>query len=422
MNLKMKLASILLIIFSVLPHLNAQKCFLEGSITSHENITRRGMIDYRNWKFNPRVIKFLPGDDDIALTHDPSTIKTFTVNNEKFISELVSIDRTPETYDQLKYDARGVIIYQQVFLRVLVEGATSLYCFNDQNSGMHFYVKKGSEGKITELKQYHAIADIEGEVEVVLKDEYKDQLAGIMSDCSMILPLVHLADYNKKDLTGLVEEYNKCMNTGIDYIAEIPSYDLEFSLLAGVSLFSIDFRSTVEKDLTAAEFSYSINPSASIGLNIVFPFARKTFSIYNELGISYYRSAADVLWYENENEYENVKINLGAVNLQLLTAIKYTYPARGVRPFAYAGMVNIFSTGIRNDKTSVSYFYGNENIHDSEAIPGYRQYSPGLAAGIGVKYRNTAIDIRYERPSRITNAIEVESGINIVFLLFSYSF
>ncbi|HCC69992.1 MAG TPA: hypothetical protein DEQ09_02410 [Bacteroidales bacterium] len=418
----LKLITLLFFLFIRITFLVAQTYYIQGCIVNNNNEEISGLIDYRDWKFNPGTIKFIPGDDNIPLTYDPFTLRSFTVNNEKFISETVSVERIPESYDELKYDRKREISEEEVFLKVMVEGETSLFYYNEEKSGRHFYIKKGRGGEIIELKQYNAIVEIEGNEEVVVKDEYKDQLAGIMRDCSMILPLVHLADYSMKDLIELTDEYNKCMKSEVDYIAKLPSYEFELSLSAGPAAFFIDFYGSGSQDLTAAEFPVSIKPGVAVGLNIIFPFARKTLSSYNELGIGIYRTTAEVLWYVSKNDYENVEIGIGAANISLLTAIRYTYPAPGFKPFLYAGLVNMYSPAITNDKTSVVHFFTTDTENISEAIPGYRRYSPALAAGIGMRYKKIGIDLRYQRPGSISNKINVDSRINNVFLFFSYSF
>lgn len=402
--------------------LGAQKLYLEGAISENENLTRPGLIDYRDWNYNPELIKFIPGGDNIPLTFSPSTITSFSVNNECFISAEVSIDRTPAKMDELLIDGQRVIAVENVFLRVLVDGETDLYYYNERQSGKHFYIRENPGGEIIELERYNTIVDIEGRKKLVTKDDYKDQLENIMRDCRMIVPLVHLADYSSEDLTELVREYNKCMGREVEYIADLPSVEYQVRISAGISAFHLDFFGSGSRDLAAAKFPVNVKPAAAVGLAIVFPFARKTFSVYNELGFQQWETHDDILWYENENEYDDVEINLGGCSIRLLSAFTYTYPARKFKPYVYAGMINAFNMITLNDKTTVAHFYTTETETADVALPDHGRYTQSLAAGFGVSYKNAGIDFRYERGNDITRSINLNSCTNIVFVQLHYSF
>ncbi len=408
--------------------ITAQKYYIEGNITNPDKQQLPGLIDYRNWKYNPGEIRFIPRDDKSSFTYNPSMLESFTVHNERFISADVTIERTPDKFneliifDELSINQKRIISEEQVFLRVLVEGETALYYYNERESGEHFYVRKGTVGEIIELKRYSTITMIEGKKELVVKDEYKEQLENLMNDCGIIIPLVHLSDYSRKGLTALIEEYNECMGKQVYYKAETPSVEFEMSILAGLSAFNVNFNESSTEYLAAAEFPSSYNPYAALGLNIIFPFARKTFSIYNELGMQYYKTGDKVQLYENENEYEDVEMDLRSTAVRILTATRYTYPAQRFKPFVYAGIVNLYDVSTVNNRKSVIHFYTTETEQTGEAIPEYRRYSLSLAAGMGIKYKHTGIDLRYERGSLMSKSPGARSCTNTVFLLLQYSF
>ncbi|MBN1387075.1 MAG: hypothetical protein JW965_01425 [Bacteroidales bacterium] len=413
---------IILVSFSHISLINAQKCYLEGKIINNENKEVSGFIDYRNWKYNPVIVSFMADVNETPRTFSPATLRSFSVNNEKFISAVVTIERTPHKFDELLISGERITSEEQVFLRVLVEGETALYYYNEKQSGKHFYMKKGAGGKIIELEQYSAITEIEGKNELVVKDEYKSQLVNLMYDCEIIIPLIHLADYTMEDLTEIVGEYNRCSGKDMYYVAELPSVEFYFVMSAGLSAFHVDFYGSGSYDLAAAEFPVSYRPSAAMGLEIVFPFARKAFSIYNELGISTFDNHDEIHWFNNEDDYENVEMDIGAIDVRLLSAVRYTLPARGLKPYIYAGMVNIYGFNIRNDKTSFIHFYTTETEITDLAIPEYRSYSQAFAAGIGVRYKNAGLDLRYELGNDITSSININSCTNIVFVQAVYTF
>ena len=402
--------------------LTAQKYYLEGNTTNTEGVKQSGLIDYRDWKYNPEIIRFIPDGSKIPLLFSPSSLKSFSVNNEKFISAEVTIERTPDKFNELLYSRERIISEEQVFLRVLVEGETSLFYYNEKKSGKHLYIKKGATGEITELARYSTISEIEGKRELIVKDEYKDQLENLIRDCRMVTPLIHLADYTMEDLTELVEEYNTCIGKEIDYIADLPKIKFHLVVSAGLSAYKVNFYSSDPDDLAAADFSTSYRPSVAAGLDIVFPSSRKAFSIYNELGILSYNTHGETQWYVNEDNYTDVEINLAAIELRLLNAVKYTMPSRGVKPFIYAGLVNIYGFNTGNSKTTFTHFYTTETEQTDIAITVYRRYSQALVAGIGISYRNMNLDLRYVPGNDITSSMDVSSSTSAVFVLAQYVF
>ncbi|MDT8402417.1 MAG: hypothetical protein RQ743_12040, partial [Bacteroidales bacterium] len=149
---------------------------------------------------------------------------------------------------------------------------------------------------------------------------------------------------------------------------------------------------------------------------------RKAFSVYNEVGLQQWEAHDDILWYENENEYDDVEISLGGHNIRLLSVFAYTYPARKFKPYVYAGMVNVFNTITLNNKTTIAHFYSTETEITGVALPDYRRYTQSLAAGLGLKYKNAGIDLRYELGNDITRSMNLNSCTNIVFVQLHYSF
>ena len=109
MRIHLKFLFIILVSFVNISLLTAQQNYLEGNIINAEDKELTGLIDYRDWKYNPGIIRFIPQGDKTPLTFSPSTLKSFSVNNEKFISAEVTIERTPDKFDELVYNRERII-------------------------------------------------------------------------------------------------------------------------------------------------------------------------------------------------------------------------------------------------------------------------------------------------------------------------
>ncbi|MDT8402334.1 MAG: hypothetical protein RQ743_11620, partial [Bacteroidales bacterium] len=134
MKIFLKYYAVFLLCFVHTSFLGAQKLYLEGSITDNENKIRQGLIDYRDWNYNPEILRFIPAGGETPLIFNPSAIKSFSVNNESFISATLTVDRTPTKMDELQIDGRRKLAEENVFLRVLLEGESDLFYYNERLS------------------------------------------------------------------------------------------------------------------------------------------------------------------------------------------------------------------------------------------------------------------------------------------------
>lgn len=189
--------------------IQAQIKFEEGYIIKKGNETMKCWIKNLDWRNNPKEIEYKREENGTIETGNFNNIKEFGFTNQKvkFISAWIKLDRSSEKIGSLTKNPDPVFHEEGQFLRVLVEGAASLYLFEDENAYKFFYSYDGSEIEQLIFKSYIA----EG-VEVRTNEEYKNQLLKALKCESITRDLLRKINYRINDLTDVFVKYNTCKN------------------------------------------------------------------------------------------------------------------------------------------------------------------------------------------------------------------
>ena len=277
--LKTKTIILLLVILLPLAALS-QKNYLPGYITKNDGTKDSGMINYRNWDINPRVIQFRPsGKTDVLLT--PNEISAFEITGyDRYIKAIVNVDM--RSVDFINLDSKDDNRYRldTVFLRVVVKGnPLSLFEFIDAKD--HYYFQNG-EGKIEELqyKIYQSSRDSSKELmysnsvsqksEALIRTDYgfRRQLLNAVNykvDKKQQQAL-QAAEYSESDLKKFIVSANASNDYGVKKLkSEVKS---SFILAgAGVALQSLSFTEKVSTNYSDLVFKPSVTPLIGVGFD-----------------------------------------------------------------------------------------------------------------------------------------------------------
>ena len=126
------------LLFILLPRLSlAQKNWVDGTIVTSSGESLTGEVDYKNWKNNPRKIKFREKNFITVTNYSAAQLKSVFVAGEKYVSAVVRIDKRSDDINKLSDEREIQTKTDTVFLMALVEGSKSLYYFYDGLS--HFF-------------------------------------------------------------------------------------------------------------------------------------------------------------------------------------------------------------------------------------------------------------------------------------------
>lgn len=164
------------------------------------------LIKNFDWKFNPNSISIKLNEDSETVVLKVEDIKEFSVlNSWKFIREKVMIDETTNNFQTLQRDPNPVFAEKVLLLKVLVEGKSNLYHYENDNYERFFY---SINGKIEQLVYKNYINENKN---MVTNESYKQQLFvnfKCNNDQSKILKL----NYRENSLTDYFIETNNCIS------------------------------------------------------------------------------------------------------------------------------------------------------------------------------------------------------------------
>ncbi|MEO6149659.1 MAG: outer membrane beta-barrel protein [Mucilaginibacter sp.] len=192
----------------------AQSNFKAGYIVSTKGDTIRGLVDYKEWEFNPGKIFFKETINSPEVSYAPGDISFFAINGfEYYRSAFVKISQGGTNVDKLSGSTLAGIdsayLSANVFLRVIFGGSkASLYSYKDAIKE-RFYI---GQGDITPDELIYIVYLDETGTNKLIKDTYKRQLQKIAATYdpqnSKLLRQIQNAKYAESDIRQIVEQVN----------------------------------------------------------------------------------------------------------------------------------------------------------------------------------------------------------------------
>ncbi len=418
----------LLIANSVIAQIVASKDYI---ITLHSD-TIQGIIEDRQWKVNPKRIKFKKEISESYTVYNTSQIKGFFVSNsnEYYKSALVSIDHTPYELSELITPKEIGRRYKELtksdtlFLRQLVKGKANLFILNEGDSKTHFYIQKLPQDTIVELIYKRFLQDTPmgavGSNQVGIMEGYKQQLQEYFED-SPVKNKINSTKYEETSLVNLFNAYNGLGNPAASSSQTANRSRSDFYLLLGGTNTQLSFQTdeASAQYLTQLKLKNSFKPTVSIGFDWVFPRLNQSWSWYNELG---YRS------FDFSEKIENNSINtipgttyvtLQGKQLRLSSLARYRLSKGKLKPFVNAGLTLSFDLGHTD---SIVHVVGPSLKFQRATISDWKKEQLGWQLGAGLIYNRWIADFRYERSQGMSNDIDKKTPMSIFSLLVGYRF
>ena len=150
----------------------AQNKFEPGYYIDNSGIKTECLIKNYDWKNNPKRIEIKSSNQDESIINkNIDEISEFAVNGKsKFIKATVNIDDSSQNITTLSYSPTPKFVEKTLFLKVLVEGNSNLYHFENEDYERFFYSLKGNIEQLI-YKQY-----TNSDGNITANDAFKQQL------------------------------------------------------------------------------------------------------------------------------------------------------------------------------------------------------------------------------------------------------
>jgi hypothetical protein len=361
----------------------SQISFENGYYIDNNNQKINCLIKNLDWGNNPTEFKYKLTENSELNEKTIKSVKEFGIHNaSKYVRNSVKIDRSSNKVDELDNERRPTFQEEELFLKVLVEGKSTLYSYVDNDLTRYFYSIGTSNIEQLVFKSYMTY-----EFEIGANNRFRNQLWDNLKCSDIKKNRVEKLKYRKSDLVNFFVAYNSCTNQEYINFEEKEKKDL-FNLTIRPRLNS----SSLESNYRNTNIKNELGFGFGIEAEIILPFNKNKWSFIIE---PTYQS------FIVEESTRNVIINYSSIEF-------------------HAGARHYF---FLNDNSKIfinaSLIY-DSNLNDSQINSLEINTSFNMAFGLGYKYNDKySIELRYQTPrhllSSYSNWIADYKTLSIVF-------
>lgn len=365
----------------------SQITFEEGYYIDNTNQKINCLIKNIDWANNPTEFQYKLSANSEPITQTLSSVKEFGINNvSKYVKRSVKIDRSSDKINHISIYKNPEFKDEELFLKVLVEGKTTLYQYIDGNLTRYFYEKNDSNIEQLIFKLYKKNVN-----KIYENNRYKQQLWMEFKCPKFTMSKIERLNYAKKDLVNFFVEYNNCNDQEYVNFEAKQKRDL-FNLTIRPRLNSSSL--TIENSVSSSrntDFDNEMGVSLGIEAEYIFPFNKNKWSFIIEPSYQNYKS-------EKTTETENIS---GGVTIANIDYQSIEVPI-GVRHYFFLNN----NSKIFVNASYVFDFYSKSPIEFTRK-DGSSLYSLNIetrnntAYGVGYNYKKYSIELRYQSPRKI---------------------
>lgn len=271
--MKKKLLFLLFIIININGY--SQILFEKGYYIDNSEQKIDCLIKNLDWGDNPTKFEYKISETSESVNVDIESVKEFGIyNNSKYIRKTVKIDKSSKDIGNLNNERNPVFVEETLFLKVLVEGNTNLYLYENKNLLRFFYNKDNSDIEQLVYKNYLISNNVIGENPL-----YKQQLWSNLRCPTIEMDKIDQLEYEKNSLINFFIEYNKCNNLDfINYegIVKKDLFNLTFRIHLNNSSLSIKNYSSNNLD---TDFGSKLGLGIGVEAEFILPYNKNKWAI-----------------------------------------------------------------------------------------------------------------------------------------------
>lgn len=205
--MKKKLPVILLFLLSF--NIYSQIVFENGYIIMDNNQKIECLVKNIDWQYNPSEFKYRLSETSEIQTGSIQSVKEFGIQNEfKYVRTKVRIDKSSEHLSSISRSRNPVFEEEILFLKVLVEGAATLFIYEERGFRRFFYQTASSEIKQLIYKPF-----LLENRKIAYNTNFKQQLHNDLQCHDITMDDFDKLNYARNDLVRLFIRYNQYQNT-----------------------------------------------------------------------------------------------------------------------------------------------------------------------------------------------------------------
>lgn len=354
MNITHRILPFLLALLFLSLNARSQIVFEKGYYIDNNNNRVDGMIKNHEWKNSPTFIEFRQSDSTEPIRLDISLVSEFEVAKSKYKRFKLDIDVSGASLSNYNYTKDPNFENKLLFLKVLVEGETSLLECSDYNK---FIISKNDS--IAEQLIYKKYLEKD---QIKTNESYKSQLWNALHCSKISITDIISIEYKKQKLVNLFVKYNSCKE--IDYINYEIREKKDFFNLAikpGIRRSNLDMRNG-QNHTQNVKFDPSISFCISLDAEFIFPFNKNKWAFIMMPTFQSYHQEDSRPTFNNDVSYKSIELPLGIRYYSFLNSSSKIYFSASVVVFDYPinskiGYLDISST--TNLNFNIGYSFKN---------------------------------------------------------------
>ena len=359
----------------------SQISFENGYYIDNDNQKINCLIKNLDWEKNPTEFKYKLSENSELNEKTIKSVKEFGINNaSKYVRSSVKIDRSSNDDNELDNERRPTFKEEELFLKVLVEGKSTLYSYVDDRLIRYFYSIEKSNIEQLVFKRY-----ITPEYNFGTNNRFRNQLWKNLKCTDIKLNRIEKLKYRKSDLVNFFVAYNNCNNQEYTNFEEKQKKDL-FNLTIRPRLNSSSF----ESRLSNTNVNNGIDLAIGIEAEFILPFNNNKWSFIIEPTYpSFTVEKSTIGSLDDEINYSTIECNAG------------------VRHYFFL-----------NDNSKI--FINTSFIYDLRINESTNLTTIYIAFGLGYKYNDKySIELRHQTPRQLGAGIDVDA--KTLSIIFGYS-
>lgn len=418
MNYSSHLKQLLFLFVLIISHnLVSQENFVKGIIVTNSGDSISGYIDYKNWDKSPLEIKFKSNLEASSVSYSPSQLNKFRVGDDTYIGATVERETSSVKIGELEGNSVLNLVSDEVFLRVLISGQKPLYIFKDQNEKESFYIKT-DKIELLKYKKYYVFEN--GKKYALESKIYLNQLGQYLNQCGDKNLKLSNTKYQQNSLIKtFASYYENCLGVQVQPETEPKDKLFNYGVLAGVSITSLEFKSSGNRQWTEMTSESSINPVIGGFFEFVLPRTREKWSINNEVLIASYSISGEYEDYDSEQEYRRINSDFNFSYLKLNTLLRY-YISTEPKFYLEAGMTNSAAISSTHMSHYDIRFHSTFREYSEPALESVKSYEFGTAFGLGAKSGRLGYLFRFEYTNGMSGSQTLQSRISRYYVMLSY--
>jgi len=238
------------------------------------------LIKNEDWKHNPTKFSYKLTETSQVNIATIENVKEFGINNiSKYVKRKIKIDASLNHVSNLSYLKEPNWETQTVFLKVLMEGKSSLFFYTSPGLNRYFY--NIDNGEIIQLiyKRYQT-----NDNKILTNEAYKQQLYNSFLECnSLKINDFNILSYNSVSLSKIILDYNTCLGGDTSFF-EKNNKNLSFNLKVKGGINSTTVNNLVHAFISNrnANFESVLGYRIALEGEVVLPFNNNKWSVFLE--------------------------------------------------------------------------------------------------------------------------------------------